>query len=308
MKDSLARLGFTLVELLVTIAIIAILISLLLPAVQYVRESARRVACQNNAKQIGLALHTYETSIQEFPPSSVSGPSHNWVAFVLPFMEQNNIAAVYDWSVSWSHKKNQPAISYIVPTLLCPSTPESPSFRLDELPQGGRAATSDYAPVTAVSNTVFSAGYARPVKDRKGALEKNKGARFAEITDGLSNTLLIMEDAGRPVFYTRFGIGPSDNDPQGGNLPVIDGRVRGAGWADSSNSIPVHGFTLDGLTVPGPSAINSTNNNEAFSFHPGLAIGLLCDGSVHGIGDSINLQQYSELVTRAGGEINEYEF
>ncbi len=307
MKSSCpARRGFTLVELLVVIAIIGILIAMLLPAVQQVREAARRTECMNNIRQVGLATLNYESSHETLPPAAKNGT--NWVAFSLPFMEGNNLAKIYNSKVAWTHASNRLAISKLIPTMLCPSVPDSPSARFDTLSDGSKVACSDYAAITGVANSVYNAGYAKPVKNKAGAIVPNRGIPLSEIKDGLSNTLLVTEDAGRPIFYTSAGIGPDNNDPGAGNLPVTNGRVRGAGWADTSSAIPVHGFTSDGLSAPGPCAVNCTNNNEAFSFHPGVVVGLACDGSIQNVSDRIILQEYSELITRDGGEINQYKF
>ena len=122
---------------------------------------------------------------------------------------------------------------------------------------------------------------------------------------------MFTEDVGRPKHYIKGGIpGPDSTPPQvrGGNVSVRGGLVRGFGWSSTLNRIPVHGFTADGLTSPGPVPVNASNNNEAFGFHPGIVIGTLCDGSTHVVNDDITMQQYAEFVTRAGGEINSYGF
>lgn len=299
--------GFTLVELLVVIAIVGILIAMLLPAVQSVREAARRTACMNNARQLGLAAHNYESAHMAFPPSHVQSKGKNWMVFLLPFIEQNAIYDLYNDNFRWNHINNQPAVSQVIPMLICPSNPNSDADHIDVIGSGMVAGVNDYAVITGVAESVYAAGYAERVPKSVGAVRVNRETPVGAITDGLSNTLFITEDAGRPVHYISSGRGPANVDPGGGNLPVTNGRVLGAGWADTVSSIPVHGFTSDGLSVPGPCAVSCTNNNEAFSFHPGITIGVLCDGSVHTVRDTITLQQYSEFITRAGGEVNSYE-
>ncbi len=295
--------GFTLVELLVVIAIIGILLALLLPAVQMTREAARRTSCQNNLKQVGLALHNYHDTVGGFPPANVSVPRrHNWLPFVLPYLEQENLFDVYRWDFDWDDPANQPAVNTLLQVLRCPSAPGG-ADRIDRVRDGITAATSDYAPPTAVAPVLVQAGLVPPTPNRNGVLNPSRSVRIADVRDGTSNTLVIAEDAGRPEFWTSQGRGPENNVPGGGNLPVINGRVMGAGWADRSNSIPLHGFTHDGLSVPGPCPINCTNNNEAFSFHPGGVDVVFTDGGVRFLAETLSIRIYAALITRAGGEV-----
>ena len=294
--------GFTLIELLVVIAIIGILIGLLLPAVQRVRESARRVECLNNQRQVGIALQNILSSKRAFPPAVTYTPAiHGWVYQLLPYFEESNLYQLYDQSVDWHHPDNAKAIQTPIFTLNCPSTPEDIG-RLDEFAPGQFAAVSDYAPITSVAWTVYSEGLADPVSDSTGSMGINEWVKPAQITDGLSNTIMITEDAGRPAHYIRGKKGPDDVDPGGGNFAVVGGRVFGAGWADSASSIPLHGFSSDGLTAPGPNVINCTNNNETYSFHPGGAVAVYSDGSVHFLSETIDIQVFAGLITRSGGE------
>jgi hypothetical protein len=149
---------------------------------------------------------------------------------------------------------------------------------------------------------LFQAGYATLNGSRLGAMNGKSEVQLRDIRDGLSNTLVVVEDAGRPIHYVLGGIGPDNSDNGGPNMNVVDGRVGGAGWADQANFIAVHGFTDDGLYVPGPNVINCTNNNEVYGFHSGVVVGLFVDGSVHVISESIDIQVFTEMVTRQGND------
>ncbi len=295
--------GFTLVELLVVIAIIGILVALLLPAVQAAREAARRISCRNNLKQIGLALHSYHDTFRVFSPGVTTSPKlHAWTPYVFPYAEQENLYQQYRWDVNWNDAANQVAVNTHVAALHCASTPGGDK-RLDTVSTSITTSASDYAPVTRVANILATAGIVPPMSDCWGVLSRGEAVRMADVRDGTSNTLMITEDAGRPDFWTSQGRGPDNNSPGGGNLGVVDGRVKGAGWADTRNVIPLHGFSHDGLVAPGPCPINCTNNNEAFGFHPGGVNAAFADGGVRFLSETISIETYAALITKANGEV-----
>jgi prepilin-type N-terminal cleavage/methylation domain-containing protein/prepilin-type processing-associated H-X9-DG protein len=286
------RRGFTLIELLVVIAIIAILIGLLLPAVQKVREAAARTQCQNNLKQLGLAMHNYHDANSGFPPAHQSAPNvHGWVALALPYVEQGNLANHYDLSVNWNHANNdRPANtstnSADLKVLLCPSAPPGRKG------SNGRGIT-DYTALNHVANNTFTnaTGWWKDDPTRHGVLGLDVSRRITDIADGASNTLLLVEMAGRNQLW-QVGKRAS-----GGN--------GGGAWANPLGcESTLTGATADGATKPGPCGVNCTNNNEVYSFHAGLANVVLADGSVRPLRNEINLQSLVALVTRAGGEVN----
>jgi prepilin-type N-terminal cleavage/methylation domain-containing protein/prepilin-type processing-associated H-X9-DG protein len=289
------RRGFTLIELLVVIAIIAILIALLVPAVQKVREAAARTQCQNNLKQIGLALHNYESTFSAFPPGRTDAvpPKHGWVAFILPYLEQDNIFKIYNFNVDWNNSANYPAIQLQLAVFNCPST--LPGQRTDDT-IAAKPACGDYSTVSALKNLVAIncfgyLGLTDPEDPRiVGALVKDQRTRITDILDGTSNTIMVAEDAGRPDLYVSGGKLGSKS---------VAGWQQG-GWADAGAPFSIDGSNNDG-SVPGPCSLNCSNNSEVYSFHPDGASVSFCDGSVRFLSESIQLCLLSKLCTRAGG-------
>ncbi len=188
--NHLSKRAFTLVELLVVIAIIGILIGLLLPAVQQVREAARRVQCSNNLRQLGLAAHNYHSALGKFPPGVTDNDSdllnglHSGFVFLLPQIEQNNIYDQYNFQVDWKTAPNLSLAQIEIDTFLCPSN----DSRVAQ--DGGvSGAPVDYA---------FSKGplaYLHANNLKSGMFDVNSDTSFADIRDGSSNTFMRGEAA-----------------------------------------------------------------------------------------------------------------
>ena len=215
------KAGFTLMELLVVIAIIAILIGLLLPAVQKVREMANKSSCYNNLKQLGLAVAQYAGDNNNILVPAVSYPfgtttiKHSWVAYILPYIERKDVFDLYRFDLNWNASGNDVATRSKINTLQCPSTPE-PDRRADGTSNNNSKAVMDYASPQFVSlNFIRFINNlpANPSAVWEGALYGSafqgkesvsfKGRGINEIIDGTSSTLLIVEDAGRPSHFIK---------------------------------------------------------------------------------------------------------
>jgi type II secretory pathway pseudopilin PulG len=286
--DRRPRTGFSLLDLLATISIIGILVGLLLPAVQRVRDAATRTKCANNMRQIGLAYHSYEGSARNLPPARTSAPLHGWSHLLLPHLDQTDIHTIYDTGTNWSSAKNRPARRMGVKLLVCPALGND--VRMAPAPSAAfPSAVSDYAPVSAVSDRLcVYLGFTPatfPVEQRVGALETNRAVRLSEFADGTSVTILITEDADRP---NRWRLAEK-----------VGTNVTGAGWADDQASFAVDGTDFEtAINDRGPCLINCTNANEIYSFHNRGAHAVFADGSTRFVRSTIRPLPMVAMLTR----------
>lgn len=251
------RRGLSLVELLVVISVIALLVGLMLPAVQGAREAARQITCKNNLRQIGLALHQYHDIHQRLPVGclewrgfggNAARKQFAWSAMILPQLEQEPTFSLIDWRLPFDHPANALPASQRISTYICPNVPPRDRPR-GPIHYGG----------------LFGEMIVNRVQN-DGMFVYEVAIRFSECRDGLTNTLIVAEDAlspdpewinGRNVFVVAHGV----NDPQA--------------WI---------------------------GDNEIRSLHPGGAMALTAAGSVHFLSDGIEKRVLGSLITRANGE------
>ena len=249
--------GFTLVELLVVIAVIGILVALLLPAVQAAREAARRMSCSNNLKQIGLAMHNFQLQNNHFPPSwlpaapSSGGSVDGWSAQaqLLPFLEQRTVSESIDYKASYKlasvidvSGRQIPLSALRIPTFLCPSELRDEQRYENDSPE--------HYPLNYGVNQGIWLTY-NPAKKRggDGAFMPVRGMRPADFTDGLSNTLAAAEvKAWNPYFRNASLSGPAIPQPadlcglggqwksESGHTEWVDGRVHQIGFTSTTCS------------------------------------------------------------------------
>ena len=315
-----SRSGFTLIEVLVAIAIMAILVALLLPAVQSAREAARRVQCGNNLKQLGLAFHNYHDNHRVLPFAfffdAETLNTHGWGEMLLPYIDQAALYNRLDFTqpvfspqpgIGYTHD-NQQVVTTPLAVMTCPTRPGGAEVFATMLPAyflglpfppfdiSYRVASTDYGPKSGVIaeywDLVFQ-GNPPAGSNREGALgDANQCIPLSRITDGTSQTLLLAEIAGRNHVYRK------------GRL-IAGERTFGGGWGDPRNGFNwLEGSQPDGTGDSGPCAINCTNRTGrgVYSFHPAGVQVLLVDGSVRFLSETMDTRQFAALVTREKGD------
>jgi len=289
--------GFTLIELLVVIAIIAVLIGLLLPAVQKVREAAARAQCINNLKQIGLAMHSYHGANEFFPPGFTSrsltvngdglGSGWGWAAYLLPYLEQDNVFRLIDLNKDIMDPSHAAVRVMALKVFLCPS--DSPPSPTCAVPTASGNVNLGFANYVGMGGTYEVTAFP---DTSNGSYYRNSRTRVASITDGTSNTIFVIErDSQRAPRTTWVGaVTMSLNPPIN---PSYD-----------DEGPPTLVLTNTGEAADGRVPNNSLQHVEdATSKHSTGVNTLLGDGSVRKIQNTINPVAWQSLGTRAGGEV-----
>jgi prepilin-type N-terminal cleavage/methylation domain-containing protein/prepilin-type processing-associated H-X9-DG protein len=326
------RNGFTLIELLVVIAIIAILMGLLLPAVQKVREAAARIKCTNNLKQIGLALHNYHDSIGSFPPGYVDGntnpnstpdndvgPGWGWAAFLLPNLEQDNVYKQINVSQPVGTGVNAQISVLPLKIYQCPSDPNQQSFPVYDSTFTTPIATVAHGNYVGCNGwiecfngaggnpgTVGNDGLPGPTGlAGVGLFYRNSKNTFASVTDGLSNTIFVGERSSNHAPSTWTGAVAGGRCPawMATQPPSIYSPPPGPAYdnADFGEALVL----AHGNATHLPCADFPIFDPDVFySYHTGSGANFLFgDGSVHFLTSGINPTTYQALCTIAGGEV-----
>jgi prepilin-type N-terminal cleavage/methylation domain-containing protein len=299
-----ATSGFTLIEVLVVVAIIGVLIALMLPAVQAAREAARKTQCANNLKQIGLGMQSYLVSHLAFPAGYTSnvlpdhddgGPGWAWGATIMPFIEESNVHDQINYTASLRAPESETVRMTSVPLFICPS--DSKFEPIIDIPS--KSSTRVICQMAAGSY-VASSGTIRPTcklcRDNfDGVFGRNRAIKPKELTDGLTKTLCVGERASRWSRPVVWAVLP--------NSKVIDNQKPGlyaAGPAFVLGTTFNEGFNIESAIDDMDHGTIGTFAESFGSEHPGGAFFMFCDGAVRFVYDDADPSIMNALSTRDG--------
>ena len=298
--------AFTLIELLVVIAIIAVLIGLLLPAVQSAREAARRMQCSNNLKQIGLAMHAYHATHETFPPGYVTktattspnspetGPGWAWGTLLLNNLEQTAAYNAANFSLPITVPASRTVRTLSLSAFLCPSSvgADGPVTLKDASRTG---VPNDLAP----GQYVASAGQLEVEEfpaTNNGVFYRNSRNGVRDIRDGTSTTLMAGERSRNVADATWVGVIPGSEVCTNPKWPVRDCETANVMVLGHTGPSPDQKW----VDVPN---YKGAGPDDFWSLHPGGCNFLFCDGSARFLKESVNPRVFSALSTRSGGEV-----
>lgn len=288
------RRAFTLIELLVVIAIIAILIALLVPAVQKVRDAAARTQCTNNLKQLGLGMHSYHDIYKALPPSRVANDYATWAVLVLPYIEQDNVFKKWNIQTTYASQSNQ-ATTVDVPIFICPGRRTVGGKYSNDTPAG---AVGDYAACagTGTGNGTGANGMmilGTFVMNGVNVTQYRGTVTLQGTLDGTSNTLMLGEKHIRAT--TNFG---TNEDRSVFNSSNANNYRRFAGVASDGSQRP--------LQLPGnlPASLINGISNQAFGGpHTGVCVFVFGDATVRTVSTSVDITTLTRLAHRQDGQV-----
>lgn len=324
--------GFTLVELLVVIAIIGILVAMLFPAIQAVREAARRTACKNNIRQLGLAIHNYQSAITRFPsgyqyvPGSVFASQtgypvaagyedanylgFSWGALILPYIEQLNVQNEINFKVPPFDAANLTPREMQLSVFLCPT--DSWSYNNFVVRDDTVSPIEQYAAASYCANWGPASGVADTPSDTSddvnldatpdqsmGPFFRNSKTSFRDVRDGTSSTLAIGERTNGPILDNNGN--PIGTPPHPNFENVWIAAVRDIDAPDDDHG---HMVLFDAEYGPNKARGEGTGADRGISApHSGIAQFAFLDGSVHSVNEEIDIQVYRAMASIRGGEI-----